>query len=658
MRQNPFFQLYAGDRISAHDFVTIFSPFLVEHSGPLFYPGNVVVTGVQGSGKSMLLSLLKPTTRLAYDEANQHFPVPEDRRKFICSSINLAHSNAIDFGHRKDIDDDPQEIEFLFGDFVNYLATSNLMKAIKTYSNASKAIMSEIGLNCNNNEVNDIAAKLSSNDVWENWIRPVSTMDEFITQLDSRIKTYRRYLTKKDKHLEDDFKSSRTIIGEPMIACVEDLHAGAFIDSDTNIFVDIDQYEDLGNISSRNTNGKSVDYRAVVNRALSNRNPLVSYRIGTRGHAWRRHGKVMGSEGRLEKERDYKYVDLDLIVRRFEDRKTYIFPKFAEDVFSRRLKFAKFEIPKEAESNSIKAVYGANLSPTGKVKALNTRDPERVINIVASWRETTKKRILDLASKDLLSAKFGEVWIRQKGDKFDLDVRDEELPWEKRRWWKKERREIVQLMIASSAGQKPIWCGADELIDLCGGNILAFLSLNQSIWDSWLQYQANTSEISNSFPKIDEKIQSLGTMKASESWVKKISEETGKSSERLQFVRVTSETLARNLFSDAKLSNPGHTGFSLLEQELNQHPDIKDFLNELGDYGNCIILEHTTKNSDRKHRLKWYFNPIFCPYLGLPFTRTKEPYYASIREAAEWIHQSGYAVKLTPNLPRENDRLI
>src|SRR5882757_7560716 len=101
MRANPFFELYVGDRISSEEFVTVFSPFLIDHAEALFLPGNVVVTGIQGSGKSMLLSLLKPGVRLQYCNAGKDFPVPKRLQKFIGAGINLTHSNAIDFGNRR-----------------------------------------------------------------------------------------------------------------------------------------------------------------------------------------------------------------------------------------------------------------------------------------------------------------------------------------------------------------------------------------------------------------------------------------------------------------------------------------------------------------------------------------------------------------------------
>ena len=106
MKSNPFFELYVGDRISAHEFVTVFSPLLVEHTEALFLPGNIVVTGIQGCGKSMLLSLLKPKVRMEFYTAREVFPVREDLRRFICGSVNLAHQNVIDFGYRSAIDAD------------------------------------------------------------------------------------------------------------------------------------------------------------------------------------------------------------------------------------------------------------------------------------------------------------------------------------------------------------------------------------------------------------------------------------------------------------------------------------------------------------------------------------------------------------------------
>jgi hypothetical protein len=111
---------------------------------------------------------------------------------------------------------------------------------------------------------------------------------------------------------------------------------------------------------------------------------------------------------------------------------------------------------------------------------------------------------------------------------------------------------------------------------------------------------------------------------------------------------VVAEYLARRFYADEKLSNPGHTGFSVLIEDLEDFPEVKEFLQDLSDYGNFIMLDHTTKNSDRKRRLKLYFQPIFCPAFGIPYVRTKEPYYASIKDVLSWMHQSVPKTRTSP----------
>src|SRR4051812_23644361 len=60
LRSNPFHVLYASEFLEAHDFVHLFSPQLMAELRPLYMPGNIVLRGRQGSGKTMLLNLLEP----------------------------------------------------------------------------------------------------------------------------------------------------------------------------------------------------------------------------------------------------------------------------------------------------------------------------------------------------------------------------------------------------------------------------------------------------------------------------------------------------------------------------------------------------------------------------------------------------------------------
>lgn len=649
MRQNPFFELYVGEKLSADDFVTIFSPFLVEYAAPLFLGGNVVVTGVQGSGKSMLLSLLKPDVRMMYREMGVPFPVPQSQRKFLSASVNLALDNLIDFGYRKHNDD----VEFLFADFMNYTVVRSFLTNIKKYYAYKEGeICAEVGLIAPGPKgLSKIALAISSLDVWDGWVKPTESIDTLIDQLVHRAKLYTRFLNKKDKELQKEIYETRTTIGEPILACVAALLKSELIDKGTNVFVDVDQYEELNNVITGDVN---IDYRAVVNRALANRNPLVSYRIGTRGHAWRTHSRIMGTIAKLEEERDYKYVDLDLMLRRFEDSRTDIFPKFVEDIFFRRLKFSIGNLPESAKHKILNRVYGSTPNARDKAKALIREPNANLVKGDKNWRPETIEGLRTIAARDPISAVLGEAWVRQKGDEaLDLNVRDEELPWNKQKYWRKERDQVALLQVASRARQQLQWSGGDDIVVLSGGNALVFLSLNQFIWDTWLQSgDAKTSD-NEKIPSINPNLQAQAIRKASDFWVRKINQETGRSSERSRFVLHVSSILQRKLIQDTAMSNPGHNGFSILQKELEENVDVYDFLRELSDYGNCLMGEHTTKNKDGRPRKKWYFNPVFCPHFGLPAVRTKEPYYATMKDAVTWLNDSGFKVKF--NRPKDDE---
>ncbi|HEY3963032.1 MAG TPA: hypothetical protein VGM05_00625, partial [Planctomycetaceae bacterium] len=70
---NPFQILYVTDSPDPRLFVALFSDLPIQFSQPVFQSGNVVLKGTQGSGKSMLLNLLKPQIRLAFARAGVEF---------------------------------------------------------------------------------------------------------------------------------------------------------------------------------------------------------------------------------------------------------------------------------------------------------------------------------------------------------------------------------------------------------------------------------------------------------------------------------------------------------------------------------------------------------------------------------------------------------
>jgi hypothetical protein len=642
MRANPFYELYLADSMAGSDFVRLFSPMLIPHVQPVFMPGNVVITGMQGAGKSMLLTLLRLETRNKYELENVEFPVPDNLRNFISCSVNLAHSNAIDFGYRSWKNIEKIEVEMLFGDFVNSLLLYDLLNTIDAYADhVPNKMRREVGFSGTRDQLNQLVEELVNDGFWYGWFSGARTFSELRKKIEHRIFSYRGFLNRRTTVLVIDVTQSKTAFGEPLGEFVKALKDYGIVAQDTNFFVDIDQYEELGNIKRPDfiDGEEAVDYRAVINRGLSRRDPRISYRIGTRPHSWHKHSaNILGSTGRLEEERDYKYVDLDILLKRSENRRTYIFPSFAEDVFQRRLRVTG-EYGSSPEG--MDRVYGRPLSPVEKARLYDPKQRHKGIKFEArGWRPETIERIKELASKNLLSARLGEAWIRQRKDTDNLDVRDSELPWERHdsEWWRKERVQVALLQLASSNQQRPLYSGKDEVVDISNGNILTFISVNQHIWDQYIRYESQLSAPHKGLPEIGIDLQSIGIMKASEHWFKKLTEETGNSAERVKFVREVARILRQEFMADRALSYPGAAnGFSLKIEELDQFPSIKFFLEDISDYGNFTMLEHTTKEKRRHARMKWYISPILCPYLRLPYGRVKEPKYVSIKDVFSWL---------------------
>ena len=164
-------------------------PTLVKHVEALFVPGNVVITGSQGSGKSMLLSLLKSEVRLAYAAAPADFPVLGELGKFIGAGINLAHSNAIDFGLRElpGIGGSNEEVTALhFGDFVNYGVCLDMLRSVEKLGSESTTRRS-LGLDFSDTVRGSFVKSLSADASWKGYLRGVSGWDELKVRLFGRL---------------------------------------------------------------------------------------------------------------------------------------------------------------------------------------------------------------------------------------------------------------------------------------------------------------------------------------------------------------------------------------------------------------------------------------------------------------------------------------
>lgn len=81
--------------------------------------------------------------------------------------------------------------------------------------------------------------------------------------------------------------------------------------------------------------------------------------------------------------------------------------------------------------------------------------------------------------------------------------------------------------------------------------------------------------------------------------------------------------------------NPGHTGFSIFKRDFEKSLPVTDLLKSCRDQGDLIESEHTTKSPDGIPRIKWYLNPLLCPYFRIPHIRTKEPIYTTLADLSD-----------------------
>ena len=650
LRVNPFQQIYFTELIKPKEFANVFSPLLMQDTLPLFQPGNIILEGTQGSGKSMLLALLKPEIRIAYKKAGKEFPVPGEFSDYIGAGINLIRSAAVDFGERinkKQYEKDSQQLPRFFGDFVNYWIIEDILFSLTMIGEELEGCLAnEIGLRYEKSKLDDFARLLSKEECWFDYLHRVRNFEDLKNCLKDRIRDYREFL-RGHSDLPDKIIKTTTNPGEPISQTARALWGSGVILDTIPLFIRIDQCEEMVRLEAKaNEQNLHFEFRAVVNKMLGTRDPSVSYRLGGRKYAFRktREKQMYGTTGQIEDFRNFKTINLDEILRRRENVKTWVFPKFAEDVFQKRLQVAGYSVNTCPEACLASVLGGTQISIKIKVKHYAGSSPGKVIKIEQDWPEKVKMCLEELSKKDVLSAKLGEAWTRQQMEREKplLPTRND-LPWqrEKKRWWKKERMFLTSLQVAATRAQKMIWARRKDVLDLSGGNILIFLSICQHIWTAWLRsLPRDTNWKDASMPCIDDiYIQSEGIEEASDRWYDKIREEPDGDSRR-RFVSFLGTYFRNQLRSDKKMSYPGHNGISLSIAELENDPEVYNKLQDASAYGVMVDIKHTPKTKGRGESRKWYLHSILSPHFQIPAIHTKEPKYVKVSQVRAWLEKA------------------
>src|SRR6185437_1397557 len=253
IRFNPFNELFVAETVTSPDFVDLFSPSLLPATGALFLPGNVVLKGVQGSGKSMLLNLLKPEVRIAYERRAKPFPLRGRYAQFIGAGINLTTSNAIAFGQRT-IDQWGEEkvLPIYFGDFLNCWVVFDLLQSIESLGDGlSKASVRNIDLRTDKELLNAYAQNLARSQCWFGYFNGVASYRDFKRRLESRINSYLGFLNFNTHAIPEEIRKTKTIIGEPIARAAELLRTQRIISESVHVLVRIDQHEELFRLEAK-----------------------------------------------------------------------------------------------------------------------------------------------------------------------------------------------------------------------------------------------------------------------------------------------------------------------------------------------------------------------------------------------------------------------
>lgn len=640
---NPFADLYVTESIGAEKFAELFSPVLANESQThaLFQPGNIFLTGLQGSGKTALLSLLRPEVMIAYRRVGAHWPLPESLSRFVAAGINLNSSKARDFGQRM-LSDEPDPLAtyaLLFGDFLNYWIVDDLLHSIEVIrDDTDTQVHRTLGVQADETKLDELARTLARHACWFGSLEGVTTYTELKRAIDRRIYSYRNFLN-YNEDLPSTIARSKTSPGEPIGVVAETLKRLDVIHKDVPVFVVVDQFEDLMGLEGASEEGTGKSIREVVMKMLSERGQQVSYRIGARPYSLYPDFATFRTGSSAEEMRNFKIIDIGEILGSKEARPG-LFKDFCEDVFRRRLGCTGPQ-----SKSLLTTVFGRNEAPEQKARRYVRSNPTNVIRSQDGLSDDFRAVLAKVAEREPLSARLGVAWVLQQAARKKGEVPISEIerePWNEpsRRWWKKERTQQALLQIAASQQQRMKWYGPRDVLSVAGRNILVFISVCQFIWAEYRRTVPTTEGDDKPPEGIPVNIQDVGIHDASSYWFRRIKADPNGGNDRHRFINVLGTELRSGLRDDRQMSYPGETGFSLSERELEANEDISAFLNRCVAYGVLESYRHTAKSKYRGQSRKWYLSPILTPYFQVPTPRTKEPRYLRVASLRRWLNSA------------------
>lgn len=677
---NPFQQLYFSDDTQTEAFVELFSSEVLQAAiHPIFQGGNVVLSGTQGCGKTMILSLLRPETRIAYFKLNRKFPVNKQMRNFISAGVNLTRSRITDIVqvtlHNGD-ENDERELPFYFADFFNYWVVEDLISSVEKIGQNPEIFDSIVDLA----HIEQFVKAIARQDCWFGALDGVENIVQLKERIAKRIDFYRRWVNGNfsEPHPQDSISTSKTNIGEPVARTAECLRKSAVIKNDVPVLIRVDQIEEMHRAFTERQRRLLLTFRKMLNRAFAARDASIHYRAGTRRHGWNNPEflGIWGSEARLEIRRDYHMIDMDQELFALGESKNSIFERFSIDAFQKRVEYYFRNEKIKPIAQLAKSVFGKHPVAHERLAqlSLNAEDSQidRALGLDSAadgggWTEdwrTFLRALYRSGHEGMLDAVLAAAWGRQTGGaRFKRQHRESpppnNAPWNERKWWRKERLDQAVLQLMTRCQQRFMWWGYDDIRSLSSGNITVFFFICHRIWDSFLKNESSLPENKRidllNGGTIPRNIQAAAILFASNEWFKKLPEDPGGNA-RKSFVELLGTKLNRELMQDISMSYPGGNGVSITLSEFNSDAedvtDLRNFIREAVGYGVLFETEHSSKSKSGGRRIKLYLNPILCPRFQLPEARTKEPYYWKIDDLFELVRKAQVTLSRARNTKR------
>lgn len=661
--RNPFLDPLVTELIDDPDlYRRVFSErILVGETLQVFQPVNAILLGPQGSGKSMILNLIRYKVLAGWLREGRPLPSPLRHVKpFLGISINLVRANLHAFGRRSIAKsmgrDDPTLDTSAFADFFNHFLFGEFLKCLTfILCDEGHHFCEWLGLHPERLKEPHLAPEMASWDSWFGYYVGCHSYDELLDRCEKRLSAWRSFLNANIDSIPSDIWESKSAIGDPLHR-MGNLLSSASSHSHLPLFVVIDQYEVLPELNI--THGTSL--QRAVNTMIKARDPVVFFKLGARTYDWGTELRIWGAESRIEVQRDYVTINLsDVLMRTEQDiGKKWLFPQFAQDVAYRRIREGHFRKISKAR---IAEAFGS-WSPEQESWRY-FRDKERRTVVLRGVPKQVAHEIMDVCgpAASPLELRLAAAWAGQclqKGMPLkQVRLDSHSRPWN-RQWWRKERIGVALLQIASLANQRRIYRGWDAVTYLSGANITAFLLICNEIWDVSTKMGIHPLR---DLP-LSDLAQTQGIYLASEKWRERDRNEQLGGSRRYAVLAKLGPAISEALTRDLAISNPGHSGFSLREPDLleEERPDdhrakVAQFLRNAVSWAILEERAHTSKKREGASRRKWYLHPLLSPVFQIPHVRVKEPLYTNPEVVYDWLFGTGKIVfGRTPTSGRSN----